>query len=279
MTTSRTEADAVAEIAQDVHRVHQLVTPDSDEVQSSILTGDERVHYASLETFRYEPRRPRGATTVTDADSFTTLLGRDDHHGSVIFADESQARLTAVLNYASWRDHTVRLQLRYSEQWNAWMRLNGSLMRQNEFAELIEDRAADIIDPSGADMLELAQSFHATKSGAFESTRRLSNGTVQVTYREDINAKAGVAGQLEVPEQFVLSIPVWQGGEPVRVIARLRYRIEVDRLVLGYKIAGQDELVRQAFTATVAAVTAGLESEWQHTVVYGIAPDPITPLP
>ena len=147
------------------------------------------------------------------------------------------------------------------------------------FAEMLEDFARDIIDPDAATMIETAQSFQAASSVSFESSARLSNGTIGLSYREETEAKAGNAGQLEVPEMFLLRFPILRGGDPVDIIAKLRYRIDRKELRLGLRVPGLEDYLSEAFVKVTADVLEGLNEAHGHRVVYGPAPAPVAPQP
>jgi uncharacterized protein YfdQ (DUF2303 family) len=278
-TANRTEADAVAELAQESARYGQTYDPHGDRaITFDVLRSDERVHVDSMERYASKPDRRRGTTTVTAVDSFALLLARPEHEESVIFADETRQSLTAVIDYTGWRDHRIILQMMLSDQFTRWKKSNGDYVAQTTFAEFIQDSAADIVNPTAADMLELAQSFQATKSVDFTSSNRISNGQVQLSYRETIDAQAGNAGQLEVPEQFTLHIPIWRGGAVVEVKAALRYRIEHQQLRIGYKILHLDDLMRAAFEHVTDEIASKLDTGHGHELVFGPAPAVIEPL-
>ncbi|WP_280330515.1 DUF2303 family protein [Nocardia wallacei] len=279
VSAATTEAATVAELAHESERYGQTIVPDPVDLHVDILERDQRPHIASHEQYLDEPRRPRGLSQVTEVASFVTLLGMTEHFSSVIFATEHTARLTSVVNYHGWRDHRVVLQLETSEQWARWSANNQKLMSQTDFAELIEDGLADIIEPDSADMLELAQTFEATKSVDFQSGSRLKSGAVSLRWVEAIDAKAGRTGDIEVPTQFVLMLPIWRGGEPVTLRASLRYRIGKDGLRLGYKLLGLDDILRTAFLGTVGHLTSQLDPSWGHYIVFGSAPEEIRALP
>ncbi|MGV9666961.1 DUF2303 family protein [Nocardia niigatensis] len=277
-STDSTEAAVVADLARESGRFAARFDANEGDVRIDIIRNDERVVSHSFEEYSDVPHRPRGASTVVDVASFVGLLAMDEHRGAVIFADEKRSALTAVVNFHGWRDHRIALALSHSEQFKRWYTTSGNLMGQTAFAEFIEDNLADIVEPTGADMLELSQNFQATKSVEFEAGKRLASGAVRFKYLEQTDARAGIAGALEVPESFVLALPIWRGGPRIELRAALRYRVERDGLRLGFKVLALDEVLRDAFAATVADVGEQLTAEDGHTIVYGPAPDPVAAL-
>ena len=131
------------------------------------------------------------------------------------------------------------------------------MRRQADFAEHIEDRVADIIDPTAAEMLELAQSVKVTIMGRFESSKRAKSGETTLQYVEDHNATAGRKGQLAIPDSFSLAIPVFEGRDPYRVTCRFRYRIQDGALLLGYVIDRPEDVLRMAVVEVVDEVREG----------------------
>lgn len=215
---------------------------------------------------KYEPRprRKTGSFQVHDADSFVAYYqkhGLDEE--SEVWADLQAARIVGVLNghpgdAAGWGDHRVTYAVKHTPAWAAWIQHDGKLMAQSAFAELIEDRLVDIVKPSGADMLELAQSFQATIGVSFESSKALSSGERQLTYKERVEASAGKTGHLEIPKEFELGLRPFEGADAFKVIARFRYRITDGNLQIGYKLARPEDVLREAFESVVDQVRSGV---------------------
>lgn len=199
------------------------------------------------------PIRKAGIVKVLDGLSFCEYytLFHDEH--SRVFADETEARILAVLDYHGigdnaprWGQHRLDLTLRHSEEWAAWTGHSGKRSPQMEFAEFLEDNAPDIVTPDAATMMECARSLSAKTDVDFGSAIRINNGSVQFKYTETVKGTYG-AGNVDVPEQFVIAIPVYVGGERVRVTARLRYRIASGKLTFWYDLLRASAVERDAF--------------------------------
>jgi uncharacterized protein YfdQ (DUF2303 family) len=109
-------------------------------------------------------------------------------------------------------------------------------MSQEDFAEHVEVGLDDIAEPAGADVLEMAQTFHAKAHSTFRQATRLATGETQFQYDEEVAATAGKTGTLEIPSVLKLALSPFVGEERYAVIARLRYRLSGGRLTLGYKL-------------------------------------------
>lgn len=256
--SSKTNAEAIIDVAIDSVEPAGL-----DEegrfyaVQGNPTIIDLEKH---REQFRGAPRRKKGSYTVHDADSFVEYLNKHGSDQSEVWADATAARLIGVLNAntraeAEWEDHRVGYGVLLSDAWKAWIHNDGKLLSQQEFAEHIEDRAIDVVQPAAADMLELSQTFQATMGVDFESAQQLSSGERRLTYRETVDAKAGRVGQLEIPQTFTLGLTPFEGADPYRVVARLRYRIADGNLRIGYKLERPTDVLREAFQGVVDDVS------------------------
>lgn len=239
-------------------RLYTVVVPADGKVQ--VIDVEEH-----LEKFRETPRRKIGTYNVHDAESFNAYVAKHGDDSTEVWADVKAARITGVLNahengaaYPRWEDHRVVYAVQHTPAWLAWAKLDGHMGDQSTLAEHLEDRALDILSPSAADMLELAQTFQATIGVTFESSKRLSSGERQLEYREQVDAKAGKAGQLGIPDSFVIAMRPFEGADPFKLTARLRYRITGGTLRIGYKLERPEDMLREAFLTVVENVAEGI---------------------
>jgi uncharacterized protein YfdQ (DUF2303 family) len=244
-----------AEPAQlEIGKVYAFRTPAG--VQKIDLTGEE---------YKDQPSRKTGTTTVRDAESFLAYWTKHHDDASEVYADSERLTVTAVLNAnaadaARWGDHRLHLALRPTTAWQQWTQQDGQLMKQEEFAEFLEDHLPELLEPNSADMLEIAQSFQAAVKVDFQSASRLSSGQRQFQYVETVQSKAGQKGQLTVPETFIIGLVPFDGSEGYKLTARLRHRIGQNGLQLGYKLERPDEIRKTAFADVVKAISEQIDT-------------------
>jgi uncharacterized protein YfdQ (DUF2303 family) len=222
----------------------------------TILPNGYSIH--SLEKFVFNehndaPERKNGNVAVLDVASFCEYYTLFSDENSRVFADETQGSFLAILDYHGARDggprwgkHRMAMSLRASEEWVVWSGKDAEKFNQMDFAEFIEDNAPDIITPNAATMLEVAKDLRAKTDVDFGSAIRTSNGSVQFKYSEQVKGTYG-AGNIDVPEQFTISIPVHIGSERVSLTARLRYRLNAGKLVFWYNLLRASAVQREAF--------------------------------
>lgn len=228
-----------------------------DQVKTIDLTGDA---YSEL------PARKKGTTVVRDAASFAALWAKHADETSEVYADAARLTVTAVLNAdgpagADWGDHRVRLELRETDAWEQWAANDGALLKQEDFAEFVEDHLPEILEPAAAEMLEIAQSISGTVKAEFASGTRLATGQRQLAFTETVTAKAGQKGQLTIPETFVVGLVPFEGSEGYRLTARLRYRITDTRLTIGYKLERPQDVRATAFQDVVKAIAEQISEQ------------------
>lgn len=228
-------------------------------------TGAAKSVKTLLEEYREFPARKSGIAKVFTLDSFVDLTNRHKTPDSVIFADTNwrQPSLTTVVDYhtkdasgtADNGKHRIHYEFPLSEEWDAWMRLDGQQMDQKAFAEWIEEHLPELAAPTGPEVEELEKTFNmavATPNKMVMLSRglqvnvesrvkistTLQSGEGEILFEEEHRDAAG--NKLSVPGLFILAIPPFFMGEPVRMPVRLRYRVISGQVRWTFKIFRPD---------------------------------------
>lgn len=220
-----------------------------------------------FEAVMEQPSRKRGTVKVADLASFLAYVDEHGDDRTTIWVAPDGRKMIAVLDDhaaddgegnhgANWGTHRVEYDLLLSPEWEFWKRLDGDLVAQEVFAEHVEDGATEIVKPDAATMLEIATYFQATRGGSFKSAKVLQSGAVQLTNDVDVAAKAGVSGEIEVPQEIELAIAPYVGGQAYKVRAHFRYRVPPagGELKLGYKLVRPADVLRDARDQLAAQV-------------------------
>lgn len=181
-----------------------------------------------IEAAQPNPNRKIGDNIVVDVLSFAAYLAKHGVPESELWGSRDAGRIRAVINahedastgegadtngVAGWGDHTVTLQLRHSDDWNDWAKSNGQWLSQVDFAEFVEDHLPNFGSPTGAEALELAQSFRATQKVEFGATKH-AGGATTLSYVESTDAKASTKkGEIAFPDKVTLGIHVYDQGK------------------------------------------------------------------
>jgi len=264
-TTIETEAEAVAQIARQAAVPVELL---AGQVYS---VADENGSIRVVDTDDYfaVPRHTAAHRTVTDAVSFVGYVNRHRLPGTEVYADTPNSSVVAVIDSHNgtdgdpgWQKHRLTLSLEHTKAWKAWVardlgQVSASWMDQQEFAEFIEDRALDVIEPDHATLIELATKFEATKNVEFGSSVRLDSGEVQFQYTETVGAKKGTKGDVKLPKEIRLGLRPYIGGPIYSVWASLRYRMGSNGLRLGYALQRPENILEAAFADIVTEIREG----------------------
>lgn len=264
----------VAREAEDNAFGYRTLPLDSDDVVLlPTRTGPPQV--LDLEKYKDQPRRTTGHVRFSTVSSFTAYVKthRSPEH-TTIWVHPTSGQAIAVLNDhapdtdfpgAGWGDHRATLTLEPSHEWETWIALDGKQLPQERFAEHIEDRIVDIVQPSGGDLLDIVQTLTGKTEVEWKAGTRLQDGQVQLRYEETISARAGAKDDLDIPSVFVLRLAPFLGEPRTDVTARLRYRIPGGKLTLGYKLDRPEDIVRRV----IESLTERLAGEFGDRVYTG----------
>jgi len=226
---------------------------------SPIMVIPDNCAIRSLEEFMPMPRRVRQCIDFHTMDSFLSCWRRFNFVFSVVFADKNKMQFTAIFDYhanssfdgADNCDNRAVYRCPLSNEWEVWTSKNLAKMSQADFAQFIEDNIEDIIardniGPTGAQMLETARSLEIHNNIQFKSSLRLDNGEIQLMYNEDIGGNRKT-GNMKIPSEFYIAVPVFMGDTPYSVKARLRYRMSAGAVVFWYDLYRIDKVLDDAF--------------------------------
>ena len=226
------------------------LVPDGDGAQSVIDT----------DMYADSPRGVSRDVRLHDVDSLTRYITAYADYTPEVWVspgkDSESPTVTAVLDPEGWRHHIARLIFETTRDWRDWAAASDLLKPQTSFAEFVEDHLANFIKPDGATMLELAQSIRARTKSTFKSDRRLANGQVQLDYVESIDASAGKAGSIVIPDEIQIALQPTVGAKTYAVTGKFRFRLRDGDLALGVKVLNSDKVIE----SMLKDVTDGLKT-------------------
>ncbi|MCL2089880.1 MAG: YfdQ family protein [Micrococcales bacterium] len=258
---------AVPTVVDDEHRLLSVVVPDG--ARHLLVDVDGHREAAAV-----HPKRKTGTVRLHDADAFVTYVARHATGSTEVFASVDDLDVVAVIDSdavttAGRKDHVARLTLKTPPAWAAWTSVDGKLLDQVAFAELVEGHLGDVVEPDAATLLEIVTTFTAKKGLDFQQATRLSDGQTRLVYSETVAASAGQKGELAIPERVALALAPFRGVAPFRVTARLRVRIGQAGLGIGLVFDELDKVVETAFGDVVDQVRGGLADTPAAPVVMG----------
>lgn len=136
-----------------------------------------------------------------------------------------------------WGDDKAAYELERTPEWKEWINKSEAVMSQADFCEFVEDNLKDIVQPSGADMLQMVSEFRQRTQVEYGSSYRTSDGQQSLTYQE---TKTGANKEMALPAEMLLHLPVIRGAESIttyEIKARLYVRVDKEsrKLRFAYK--------------------------------------------
>lgn len=208
-----------------------------------------------LENLQDTPNRIIAHRKFSDVDSLVSYLRRYSTPDLLLVTSDPKAGvLRAILDYHEpsgadfsaepmWCAHCADFVARFTPEYEAWRKLHRKTISQIEAGEFLEDRLLDVIEPTGGDVMDMVMKFEALKRVTFSQSTRLRDGTAQILYSEENEAR----GALTLPDTVMLLLPIYEGMEPERITVRLRFRVSDGKLAFTFVIANIEAIERRAF--------------------------------
>lgn len=223
---------------------------------------------------------------LNTAKDFIAYVDRFADRNTIVFVNVLAGQVKAILDYhevelkhESGTDavprhchHVANFMVEKTPEFQKIENNSGKKFSQTEFALFIEDVMPYINQPDAAVLHEIVQTLNAKTNVDFKSGVRTDNGQVQLQYNETIEARAGVAGNLTIPEQIVFGIQVHRGGDHYALPARFRYRIKDGVITFWYDLDQLEKAIEKSMEDTVEYIRNGktIENNDEQVVLPGV---------
>jgi len=236
-----------------------------------VIVAPEGYQVIDAKPFMPPPRRIQAAVKLDTIEAFA-LYALQFAPASTVFANEAVLTWLAYLDYHKPGErndcgHTATLALKYSFEGALWLGNHGKRMTHDEFVRFLEDRAKEISSLPTAQLYEIVRSLSIKSDASFSSEISLHDNAVRLSYEEQIRG-AAKPGAVDLPREFVVTLPLFDGMPDRGLLARLRFQVKDAKLLLWYEFADKDRHLKEA----VEAVTAALKVQLPDAKFYsGIA--------
>lgn len=166
--------------------------------------------------------------------------------------------LKAVLDYhttragrCGWR---AEYPFQYTQEWRRWQALTTGPIPQRKVVEALEEGFNDVVEPNAATLLDILRNLRGNVSAKASVSMR-ENGTSDVHFQRETNARGGAAGDVELPNQITIAVPIIRGhlnDQGERVIYRFDVKLRAivgdnGELGLTFTILGGEVAMEQVF--------------------------------
>lgn len=229
-----------------------------------------------FEPYRQFPACKTGTATAQTFEAFAALTNRHKTDHSVIFADADwrAPSFTTIVDYhhaenggqADFGKHRIHYKFPLSEEWKAWVKMDGEPMKQRDFAYFLEDRVPELTAPTDAERIWMERDFNATiatPNQLIELSRGLQvnveakvkahhvlqSGEAQIAFDETHQGADGKP--VKVPGLFMLQLAPFFMGDKIRMPVRLRYRVAGGDIIWFYQLYRPDLAITEHVRATL----------------------------
>ena len=240
----------------------------------AMVTLPEGVQLTSMDAFLEQPRNIHRFLEARDIDTLMRYWDKWSDPTSEIFADLDDLQILLRLDehiaeddtvhQPMWGYHTAVYNCPKSREWKEWEEHDGNRMSQEEFGDFLEDRAAEVIEPMGTDLLALTQHFAVGQEVSYSKAVRQQDGNIQFAYSQTNAAN----GAITIPERFKLGLSPFHNGKPYELEARFRYRIVSGSLTMWYDLIEPWRVIEHAFNEVISDIEEATKRDVSRVVMH-----------
>lgn len=248
---------------------------------STLINGKQAVMVPEgFELIQIDPVDPLLPSFITanvrhdTDDSFIQYAKDYKGDDSRLFVERDKATVTAIFDYHSHAHgcvgrlaHKATYPMPWSPQWKRWSGLAAAAngVRQKTFMEFIEENGEDIVNtPNAIDMMEMVGRVSSRKKIDFTSGLRLSDGSVELSYKEEVENSGGSVKTATMPSEITIGIPIFVDGPSYEIKVLIRYEIDEGKLAFKVVLHRAEFMVEDAMKTAVAKIEqeTGLRAHW-----------------
>lgn len=206
-----------------------------------------------------DAKAPAHAIDFIDAESFTKYV-KDyaDADESRLFANLTALKLCCAIDYIKKCNkpseaiegecqHFANFVLEETEDFKAFREIDGKTLDQSDFIAFLMERAHCFSSPDQATILEIATKLEVKSNVNFSGKERSNDGGINLTYREDVDARVGTTGKIKVPNFVELELQAFEGGEKMKLRARFYFKLSGGAVLFQVKILNLRETILKNF--------------------------------
>lgn len=220
----------------------------------------------SVKTVSKAPTPPlddfiRARLTLDTPGAFCEYINTFKTETSLCFAaleSDNKACFEAILDYHK-RDrpcraaHRVSFLPTFSAAHKAWLDLAVNPRSQEHFIEFLMQWGWTCDAMDDADILELVSNLEF-KSVSNLFTKRSMNGTVALSYSEEVQGHAG-SKMVELPSVFRVAFPIFEGMPNSNLAVNVIYKVQQGTLTMKFLIPHHSEIVRNELMRIIVEIT------------------------
>lgn len=220
-----------------------------------------------------EPRRIQATAEFRDPTSFVMYVNRFKTIATMLTAwlpVAGNPSVVAHLDYHTppykpgWRRHQATFAPEITPEFKEWMEKDRENMTQMDFALWLEDNRDMLIEPGGAELLELVLSLEGKSDVRFSTAIKLQTGATKLIFDEEVTVRGQATpttkpGEMEIPKTVTARMSVYHGLPPIDITARLKYCIKDRALQLRMETPNLPRLLRDVSMKMLLTIATDTE--------------------
>jgi len=290
MTVSEQNTQAAIDAGIKIGSMSAFIQRGAEGVPFAMVHKDATLQvFSGLQQFEdARAERPRAlsgmAQILTEQSMIDHILRFKDSH-SVLFATASG--VTAVYDYhepmaqvisdgtvteqpqdalpqlrtrdalARWQRHRAEYTPKLSREWDKWVCGAGRAMSQAEFADFLDENDQDVAGPTDtrsvptqADLMTLGHTLKVTSEDVVEATIDRTTGNYHMVAKQDMRP----TGECKIWKEFDILIPIFDGGEKIRICCKFRLQKAGGQLKFGWAVPTAARMLREEYYAMAVRV-------------------------
>lgn len=249
------EAEKVAELA--IKSVGVIRTDDKG-TPFVIIPNDHKIE--DLSKYIPFPRRIKANRLFNARQSFIAYVEENKSKTTRVYLTHEH-KFIAIFDHHTvedgpgWQEHRATFPLVQSREWLLWKQGNEQAFNQRNFAAMLEDRAEQIFQPPGRELLQLIRDLEVTQNQIVNGLVNEDGQQVKSCYVLEVSARSGGKGNpIEIPKRISIRVPILENEALREVELRLRLTVTPPGFSLTYEIVQLDRLEKEAIDGAVEGI-------------------------
>lgn len=204
--------------------------------------------------------------TFATPEAFAAYVARFKRPETIVFNSLKSGVISAIFDYHTTgkggaQKHAAKYSPERSTEFNAWKRIiDGGFIGQREFAEFLDEYGHTVTTPSEGEIKDIIENINATIDAEAKSVTRTRDGSGGFSHQVKMTLKGGASGELDLPAEIVLSLPIYTGGQSVDIRLKVQIRVSGDGIKFRFIAPKLEDLIRDYNARAVETVGGMIES-------------------
>ncbi len=228
--------------------VRVITTEDAPTIARPFAVVPEGHEVRDLAAFL--PAVEKAEKTFATAEAFAAYVNRFKREATIVFNSLKQGTINAIFDYHTTGTggdchHSATYRPDLSPEFIAWKKIiDGGFIAQLAFAEFLDQWGHTVSTPTEAEIKDVVESVQATLNAEAKSVSRTKDGSGGFSHQVKVTLKSGQSGELDIPDQIVIAVPIYAGGSLISIALKLQVRVGGDGVKFRFIAPKLEDMIR-----------------------------------